>query len=146
MNKIRAKAIPVTEKNYPCLIQILALAEQLPNRRGKFKLSPDRSVSVICLDELDRTKPEGDDFIVRGAPENEPYFLSVHGSLLVAARPDGYFYYPLVGNATGYEFDSYTEPSEQDCSFKMIAENEDIVNGIFFKERPGCIETWWYKL
>lgn len=159
MNKIRAKAVPATEKNYICLDEMLSSADMIPGCRSKFKLQPNWKGGVICLHELGYTKrdmPSEDDFIIKGAPENEPYFITVHGSLLVASSDDRIggnpYCYPCVGNAEGFMFDAYTEPADEDCSFKMFENMDEFtrrdectISGIYFVDSPGRIETWWDK-
>lgn len=144
MEKIKAKAIPVTKKLYLCLTKILELAEYMPDCRGTFNLSPEWSGSIICLDELGYTEASKDDFIIEGAPKNDPYFLEVDGALLVVARPDNGWFYPCVGNAKGYEFDSYTEPLEHSCAFKMMSHEDENQSreGIYFIKKKGSLETW----
>lgn len=164
MVKIRAKAIPVTKKKYHCLTRILEQAELIRSDRTKIELSPEWKGKVICLDEVGLDNEATiENFSIENAPKNEPYFLEVRGSLLVAEFRNQYsalsYYYPVVGNARGYEFDSYTEPNDQNCCFKVTDYGEhpdpdsttdpneyDYMNnfreGAYYVKDAGHLETW----
>ncbi len=133
MGKIKAKAIPVTEKTYPCLMGILMQADCASSYRSSFDFSPEWTGSVVCLDELGISSL--DDIEVENDLGSEPYFLEIDGNLLVrdwSPRTCAYCF-PCMVNAKGYEFsDSYVTPSEEEYLCRIIIEEEFEANGAIF--------------
>ncbi len=76
---------------------------------------------------------------IRKELKDKPYFLMVNNKILVGNCCGHEKGYPCVGNARGYEFDSYTEPADNECLFKIFFDES---SGIYFKSAPGMIETW----
>lgn len=145
MDKIIARAVPVTEKTYFFLAKIIHSAEYMPGYREKFRISPEWKGSVICLDELGGDLSL-DDLVIKNAPKKKPYFIEVNGALLVTEYHPfaNFWFYPVVGNVKGFEYDSYTEPSDQECLFKITSTKDEdrFVEGLYFIEDAGSIEFW----
>lgn len=78
---------------------------------------------------------------IRKYLKRRPYLMMKNGKILVgeSSTYKGAFY-PCVGNARGFEFDSYTEPADDECLMKLFFTNSD--RGIYFMPAVGIIETW----
>lgn len=78
---------------------------------------------------------------IRKHLKNKPYLMMINGKILVGESPTyKNVFYPCVGNARGFEFDTYTEPADDECILKLSFTNND--GGIYFMPAVGMIEAW----
>lgn len=98
---------------------------------------PDDSDFALLYD----AKIHGYPRYIRKSLRNKPYLMLINGKILVGESPRyKNTYYPCVGNARGFEFDSYSEPMGSNCLLKLHFLS--CGDGIYFMPAIGAIETW----